>query len=320
MFLILFAYLALACTFILAKTALYYMQPFYFIAIRMFFASFLLLGYLKLVKKQSLRVAKKDWLIFGQVMMFHIYFAFILEFWSMQYLTSSKAALVYNLSPFITALLCYVLYRQKLTTKKWIALSMGFAGMLPILMYNSYAESSKASFMNIAIPDLVLLAGVASACYGWLVVKELSQKRKYNFVLVNGIGMWGGGIMALITAIYLESGGPFRWYGPHPDMVGTWLNMHINPIYTTIIMAFGCMICLIILANIIGYNLYAYLLGRYSPTFLSFAGFITPFLAGLLGCAFLGEPISAPFLVSFAFTVISLYIFYQDELTVDIEK
>jgi hypothetical protein len=63
----------------------------------MFFAGFLLLGYVKLIKGQSLRVAKKDLYLFGQVMLFHIYGAFMLEFWSMQYLTSAKAALLYNL-------------------------------------------------------------------------------------------------------------------------------------------------------------------------------------------------------------------------------
>lgn len=315
MFLIIIAYLVLACTFILAKTSLYYMQPFYFIAIRMFFAGFLLLGYVKFIKGQSLRIAKKDWHLFAQVMFFHIYGAFILEFWALQYLTSAKAALLYNLSPFITALLCYILFKQRLTIQKWIALGMGFAGMLPIVFYNSYKESHASSFMSLALPDLILLIGVISACYGWLVVRELSQNRKYSFVLVNGIGMWGGGIMALITAIFTETGGPFRWYTHQPDMMGQWLNTHFDVITTTLIMAFSCMLLLIILANIIGYNLYAYLLTHNSPTFLSFAGFITPFLAGLLGCIFLGETISPAFLVSFGITVISLYIFYQDELT-----
>lgn len=289
------------------------MQPFYFIAIRMFFAGFILLGYWK-YKGHSLRVAKKDWPLFVQVMLFHIYGAFLLEFWAMQWLTSSKAALLYNLSPFVTALLCYMLFKQKLTMQKWIALCMGFIGMLPIMLYNSYKESQSLSFFNVALPDLALLGGVVCACYGWLVVRELSQNRKYHFVQINGIGMWGGGIMALITAIFTETGGPFRWYGPHPDMLGQWLNTQVGPIVTALIMTFLCMFGLIVLANIIGYNLYAYLLGHYSPTFLSFAGFITPFLAGLLGCLFLGESISAAFLISFGITVISLYIFYQDEL------
>ncbi len=314
MFLIIIAYLVLACTFILAKTSLYYMQPFYFIGFRMFFASFLLLGYVKFIKRRSFHIAKKDWWLFVQVMLFHIYGAFLLEFWAMQYLTSAKAALLYNLSPFVTALLCYIMFNQKLTLKKWIALTMGFIGMLPIMFYNSYKESQAASFFNVALPDLALLGGVVCACYGWLVVRELSQNRTYNFVFINGVGMWGGGILALVIAICTETGWPFRWYGPQPDMLGQWINGHLGPVLTALIMAFICMFALFLMANIIGYNLYAYLLAHYSPTFLSFAGFITPFLAGILGCVLLGEPISSAFLISFGVTVISLYLFYQDEL------
>ena len=80
-------------------------------------------------------------------------------------------------------------------------------------------------------------------------------------------------------------------------------------------MSVGCMASLIILANFIGYNLYGYLLRHYSATFLSLAGFITPFFTIILGWFFLSEQLTLPFLVSFVLTIFSLYLFYRQELT-----
>ncbi|HXW85711.1 MAG TPA: EamA family transporter, partial [Candidatus Bathyarchaeia archaeon] len=71
---------------------------------------------------------------------------------------------------------------------------------------------------------------------------------------------------------------------------------------------------LLIASNIIGYNMYSWLLSYYSVTFLSFAGFITPLFAALFGWFFLGEIIPWQFWVTMGGVFVSLYVFYLDEL------
>ena len=314
MWLIFLCYLLMASTFTIAKTALFYMQPVYFIAFRMIIAGIFLLSYLVLFKPAKLKYNRNDIKLFLMIIIFHIYCAYILEFWALQYMKSAKVCLLYNLSPFITAFLSYFLFKKTLSLKKWVALIAGFASMLPIIIAQSAADTIAFGFGFLSLAEGALLLGIASASYGWLVMKELVFTRKYSTLMVNGWGMLIGGIACLITAFIVEGFHPFILNSEPTDLFGAKLLPHLGIGTTSLVMAFGCMMSLILIANIIGYNLYASLLRQYSATFLSFAGFITPFFASIFGWIFLKETLTAPFFISLFMTMISLYFFYQDEL------
>jgi drug/metabolite transporter (DMT)-like permease len=53
---------------------------------------------------------------------------------------------------------------------------------------------------------------------------------------------------------------------------------------------------------------------HYTATFISFAGFIVPIFAGLIGWGFLNEKITWHFYASCLIILFGLYLFYQDEL------
>jgi drug/metabolite transporter (DMT)-like permease len=74
------------------------------------------------------------------------------------------------------------------------------------------------------------------------------------------------------------------------------------------------MLLLIAISNLICYNLYGYLLKKYSVTFVSFAGFITPLFTALFGWWYLGEVVTWPFYVSAIIVFAGLCIFNQEEL------
>lgn len=314
MWLILLAYFLMAATFTLAKTSVIYMKPIFFIAIRMIIAGSLLLSYFYWVQRKKISIGRSDLKLFAQLTLFHIYFAYILEFWALQYISSSKASLLYSLSPFITALLSYYLFAQKLSVQKWVALFLGFLAMLPVLLTHASDTTFyfRPDFFSVA--ELALLFAIGSAAYGWLLMKQLIV-RGYSTIVINGISMFAGGIACFITAILVERSHPLLVVTAPPDVVGAWLTPYLGSYITGIVMTIGCMVSLIIIANIIGYNLYGYLLRYYSPTFLSFAGFITPFFTSILGWFFLSEQLTLPFLVSFVLTIFSLYLFYRQELT-----
>ena len=79
-------------------------------------------------------------------------------------------------------------------------------------------------------------------------------------------------------------------------------------------------IALIIIANIICYNLYGYLLSRYSATFLSFAGFMTPLFAAGLGWLFLNEQVTWHFFATIFMVIFGLYLFHERKPIVFEEK
>ena len=107
MFLVAFLYMVIASTFTIGKLALHYLQPMFLIGLRMIVAGTLLVGYLYFFKRSALKLKKEHLLDFVAIVLFHIFFAFVAEFWAMQYLNSSKICLFYNLSPFVSALFSY---------------------------------------------------------------------------------------------------------------------------------------------------------------------------------------------------------------------
>lgn len=306
---ILLFYGLMASTFTLAKIAVFYMSPFFFIGIRMVLAGILLLGYLYFCKRSSLHVRSLDYSLFAQIIIFHIYGAYIFEFWGLQYVTSSKACLLYNLAPFITALLCYFLFKERLTRLQIVALIIGFLGMLPLLISHAQLEDIVGGIGFLSLPELSLLLAVFCTAYGWIIMKQLVD-RHYNVLFINGIGMFFGGIAALITSFIFE-----------PLYLILRINVITQPgglvslplgFYTPVwMMVLFCMILLILIANIIGYNWYASLLKQYSPTFLSLFGLCTPLFAALYGWLFLNEEISWPFILSVIITAGAVYLFYK---------
>jgi len=71
---------------------------------------------------------------------------------------------------------------------------------------------------------------------------------------------------------------------------------------------------LILVANIIFYNFYGFLLKKYTPTFLSLVGLLGPAFTAFLGWIFLGEKAGWEFFVSLAMVMVGAIIFYLDEL------
>lgn len=305
MVLVVILYTLFAATFTLGKGALTYLSPILFTAVRMIFAGTLLLLYCKQQRKIR-HVIKRDWWLFIRIMVFHIFFAYVLEFWALEYVTSSKACLLYSLSPFVTAVLSYFLLSERFTIKQIIGLIIGFVGFIPILMTQTPSEEVAVHLGFFSTYEIALIFSVVSSAYGWMMVKKAINKG-YSFVMINGIGMMGGGILAFILSLIVD-GIPVLKQG---DITIPYI-AHIYGIFVeNICVVTMYMISIITIANIIGYNLYAHLLLRYSPTFLSFAGFMTPLITAFFGWIFLDEKITWHFFVTMMCIVYGLYLFHE---------
>lgn len=292
MFLLLVLYAFFASTFIIGREAVLAVPPMFFIGIRMVLAGILLVGFVKIFRKESFKLHKKDLFWFAGIVLFHIYGSYVLEFISLQYLTGAKASLLYNLSPFITALFSYFFFGEILSFKKWIGLLVGFLAFIPVLITQPVATESAT---HGSYAEILLVISVTASCIGWIFMKRLISQHNHSYVFVNGIGMFFGGILSLGTSFFFEI-----W----PSITSLTDNI---PFIRSLLL-------LILIGNIICYNLYGKLLHKYSATVLSFFGCTTPLFAALFGWLWLGETVSPWFYVTAALVAVGLYVFYQEDL------
>src|ERR1700722_8401091 len=97
-----FLYMLLASTFGIGKLVLILGNPVFVIAVRMIVAGGLLLA-ISRIWQGGQKFSWSQGGLFVQLAFFHIYCAFIPEFWALQYVSGAKACLLYSLSPCITA-------------------------------------------------------------------------------------------------------------------------------------------------------------------------------------------------------------------------
>jgi len=291
MLLVILLYAICASMFTISKWGLAYTEPIFFVGVRMVLAGTLLLGYLAARAESGIRLSwsdRKDWWLFAQIILFHIYLTYICDLCALKDISSIESAFIYNLSPFIAALISYWWFNEYMTRTKWAGLLLGFCGFLP-----QCTSLDISSLLIHAKPRLLTLAAVIASSYGWIVMRAL-VKKSYSPLEVNGIGMFFGGLAALATSYVVEP------WSPQP--VTDWI-----PFIQATVM-------IVVVANLLFYNLYGYLLSRYTATFLAFAGFMCPLFTALFGAVFLGETISSELAFSFIFVVCGLALFYSEEI------
>lgn len=294
MFFVLLLYALFGSVFTIGKIGLQYSEPVFFVGARMLFAGILLLAYQLLWKKESLEWRKLPWGKIFLLALCGIYLTNIFEFWGLQYLTSFKTCLIYSLSPFLAALLAYLMFSERMTWRKWLGLGIGCIGLLPTLLTETSLEEQAGQFFIFSWAELAVLMATLTSVYGWSLLRQLVKEEKASPFTANGLSMILGGLMALV----------------HSSLVEEW-----NPIpVTSFLPFFECSLLLILISNLVCYNLYGSLLKRFSTTFMSLAGFTTPFFAALFGWIFLNEIMTWPFYISIALQLAALLVFYQEEL------
>ena len=298
MILVALLYALLASTFIFAKKALAYANPFFLIGVRMILAGIIMIAYQYFTNKSALTIKKEDWPTFFKVAIFHVYLSFILEFWALQYLTALKTTIIYSSTPFIAALLSYFLLNERLSLKKVTGIIIGLGGLMPVLIAQAGNSSEFSGLWRISLPEIVLFGAVVSGSYAWFIVSDLMEKG-YSLGTINGFAMLVGGAMSFATSVAVEG-----------------LTQPVKDFYPFL----GWLLLLIIVANIIVYNFYGWLLKRYSITFVTFSGFLCPSFGTLYEWLFLGGTITWHYFASLAFVTGGLYLFYQEELKEDLKK
>lgn len=281
-----------AVNLILRKSILECSQPIFFQAVRLTGAGAILLGYLYFFHREQLRFYRKDILLFFQVSLFFCYLSYVLAVITLDDLSSARFAFMFNLSPFMTAIISYLYLHERLNKKEIASLLVGFVGFLPLLFVGQRNGIDSASFFS--IPGLQLFGSVVAYAYGWILVRELVKDRGYSPMLVTGLAFFSGGMATFFTSLVFEA-----W--------------HIQPPVTDIFRFCTYIIAIIFIGEVVATNMYAALLKKYSATFLSFAGFLYPIFSALLGWFFYQEKITLNFFISATIVGLALYIYHLSE-------
>lgn len=289
-------YATWSSVFSLGKMALQYSPPIFLTGFRMTLAGVILLSYLALTKKQAFKLDKKQWLSFGALAFFSIYITNILEFWGLQYLTAAKTCFIYSLSPFFAALFSYLHFKEKMTPRKWWGLGIGFVGFIPVLLTQSGTEELLNAFSFFSWPTLAIMGAALASIYGWILLRLIVKDSNVSPMMANGASMLIGGFFAFIHSFFVDS------WTPLPVASANFIPF----LQSTLIITF--------ISNILCYNLYGMMLKRFTATFLSFLGLLSPIFASFSGWLFLGEPLSWQIFLSTSIVSLGLWIVYQAEL------
>ena len=276
------------------KYMLQFSSPMFLTGARMLISGLMLITYLA-ARRRIPSVSKKGWVSLIILALFSIYLSNILEFWSLSHLSAAKTCFIYGLSPFITALLSYIHFREKMTRLKWLGLSLGCLGFIPVIMNKTGTEGLLQAFGYFTWPELAMVGAAFFSVYGWVMLRLIVKGEEIPILFANGSSMLIGGSLALISSFFIET------WSPSPIAPGSLLPLG------------SALIGLSLLSNIVCYNLYGYLLKRFTATFLSLIGLLSPVFTSLHSYFLIGEKPSPTILLSSLIVLLGLGLVYREE-------
>jgi len=289
-------YATWSSVFSLGKMTLEHCPPLFLTSSRMLLAGVLLVGFVALTKRINLKLSFKQFLSLCLLGVFSIYLSNAFEFWSLQRMTAAKTCFLYSLSPFFAAFFSYLHFGEKMNKKKWLGMGIGFMGILPVLAMQKGAGELLSSFAYLSWPELSMMGAALCSVYGWVLLRLIVKDKAVSPLVANGVSMLFGGLLALFHSYFVESWNPL-------------------PVAASDFGAFTKGILMMtLISNIICYNLYGMMLKRFTATFLSFMGLLSPIFASLNSWFFLGEPLSPVIFLSTGIVCIGLWMVYSAEL------
>lgn len=282
--------------FSLGKIALELSPPLFLTASRMLLAGLILLTFLALKNRSVFKLSLKQWVSILFLSLFSIYLTNAFEFWSLQHMTAAKTCFIYSLSPFFAALFYYFHFGEKMTPRKWLGMGIGFAGIVPVLAIQKGGGELLSGLLYLSWPELAMIGASLCTVYGWVLLRVIVKDSEISPVTANGLSMLIGGSIALVHSYFVES------WNPVPVEIG-----NIVPFAKGLFM-------MTLISNIICYNIYGMMLRRFTATFLSFMGVLSPIFASINSWFFLREPLSPMIFISTGIVSFGLWLIYSAEL------
>lgn len=275
----------------LQKYIFFISAPFFATGIRMVFAGIGLLSFAVFIQKCNY-VGKDNFWIYIRLIFCGMYGKYLLRSWALLYLPVAKIAFLFLMTPFITVLVSSFWYKEKLLMQQWIGLLLGFGGVLSLIILKTPTEFLYKELCYVSLPELALCGSILFHVYSMITISELINKKKESPIIVNGVRMFGGGLLLLITSFLTEDFLPVT---------------HASLFIVLTMM-------LIFMSNCISNYWYVLLFKKYSITFISLMDFVHPLTTAFYGWIFFGEIITWHYLVSASIIFSGLYLFNQKKI------
>lgn len=259
-----------------------------YVGIKLLMGGTLLIAYHVLIKKQSLRLIPGQWVYYMQMILCGAIGAQYLKYWGLQYVSASKAAFLFNSSPFFVALFSWLRWNERLVCLQWVGLCISFIGLIPIILTTSLTEELVGMIGAFSFPECAILAAAALHAISFTAKRHVVHSDGYASARVNGIYLCAGGIWSL--ASWILSGMPYQ-----PG---------------TLITAVGYATGTTLLGKVICSSLTLYLLRYYSATFLSCMEYWYPLCVAFWSWFFWGETLSYHYWISALIILSGQLLFY----------
>ncbi len=191
MFLVVLQNATSALTLMISKAALQHVAPIFFVALRMLGGGMLLLGYQYFFNRDHFVLpARKDLGLIVQIAFFQLCITFVFTMYAIKAFSAARAALMYNIAPFIAAFFSWLMFDEVMTKKKYLGVLIGFVGTIPMLV----VEDGMTGASYLSGVGLMLFIAVVCNVYGYTLIRTLVKFRGYAPLMVVSLAMPLGGI------------------------------------------------------------------------------------------------------------------------------
>lgn len=255
-------------SFAIGKIGLAFLSPFLLVGLR-----FLIAGVVMalIVYKHPLPKTWADWFHIAVIGLFQTAGVMGFIFLSLETISAAESSILTFVNPLLVVVLATMFLGARYRLRQWIGVALGFLGVVVTL----------GGDVAIHLGTIYGFSGALSWAVATLLIKRWSGL--LDVWVLTAYQMLAGGVLLFIAAFFLES--------PH---------------FTVNVESVSIVLWLALMASVVQFGIWFFLLQRSDPGKVSAFLFLAPFFGILFGWLLLGEPISWAVVMGGAFIVMGI--------------
>ncbi|MCA1011707.1 DMT family transporter [Halobacillus halophilus] len=259
-------------SFALGKIAITYISPLLLNALRFIIAGMIMVSVVIYLKKPQPRLMK-NWLIIGLIGLFQTTGVMGFIFISLRTIPASQSSILTFINPLLVIVFSTIFLKTRYNRRHWFGVSLGFAGVFITL----------GGQLNFQIGTLLSLLAAISWAIATLLINV--HGKRFDVWVLTGYQMLFGGLFLLLFSFLFEK----------QEIVVTLESVSLT-------------LWLAIMASVVQFTIWFYLLQKGDPGKTSAFLFLAPFFGVLFGWLLLGEELYFTTLVGGFFILVGIFL------------